>query len=231
MEALNKVKNAINNWWILMILGVLFILGSFYIYQVPEGSYLTLSIFFAVIVLFDGIGSIFLSISNKDVLEGWGWQLAGGILSTFIGISLFMHPELSMVILPIFLGFWILMKGGVIIGTSFDLKSYGISDWGWVLLLGILNAILGIAMILNPLFGASMVLLFTALSFLMLGVSMIFVSMKLRKIKSNLNRIKDFAGDKLDDLKNSVQDFINNPPEDIKDTLRQIKDKINDATK
>jgi uncharacterized membrane protein HdeD (DUF308 family) len=231
MEALNKVKNAINNWWILMILGILFILGSFYIYQVPEESYHTLSIFFAVIVLFDGIGSIYLSISNRDILKGWGWQLAGGIISTLIGIILFMHPALSMVILPIFVGFWILIKGGAIIGTSFDLKSYGIDNWGWILVLGILIAVFGFAMVLNPLFGGKMVLLLTALSFILLGIAMIMISLRLRKVKSTLTKLKDFPGDKIDDLKNSVQEFINNPPEDIKDTLRQIKDKINDATK
>jgi len=231
MEALNKVKNTINNWWVLMVLGILFVLGSIYIFQVPEESYLTLSIFFAVIVLFDGIGSIFLSISSRDVLKGWGWQLAGGIISTLIGIMLFMHPELSMVILPIFIGFWMLIKGGVIIGTSFDLNSHGIDNWGWVLVFGILIAILGFAMVLNPIFGSAMVLLYTALSFLLLGIAMIMISLRLRKVKSTLTKLKDTAEDKFDDLKNSVQDFINNPPDDLKETLRQIKDKINDATK
>ena len=123
MNIISKLKSTINNWWISLVLGFLFLLGSFYIFTVPVASYLTLSILFATLILFDGIGCISLSLSNRDRMEGWGWQFASGLISVFIGFSLFIHPGLSMTLLPIFIGFWVLMKGGLIMGTSIDLKS------------------------------------------------------------------------------------------------------------
>ncbi len=38
-------------------------------------------------------------------------------------------------------------------GSSFDLKSHGVKSWGWVLVMGIVNAVLGLMMIANNLPG------------------------------------------------------------------------------
>lgn len=229
MNVLEKVKSTINYWWIYLLIGVFFILGAMYIFSVPVGSYVTLSIFFAAMILIDGIGSIFMAFSNKGQLEGWGWQLASGILSTLIGFSLFTQPELSMVVLPIFVGFWVLMKGSLIIGSSFDLKSHGVDSWGWILFLGSLNIILGLVMIMNPIFGAKMILLFTAISFLTIGFSMIMLSLKLRSIKVKVANIKDSSKEKLQDLKRSVEGYLNNNETDLQSALKQIKEKVDKA--
>jgi len=229
MNVIQELKSTINNWWIYLILGILFILGSFYVYTVPAESYLTLSIFFAAFILIDGIGSIALALSNSKTLEGWGWQLATGIISTLVGIGLLMHPSLSMTILPLYVGFWIVMKGSLIIGTSFDLKSHKIPNWGWVLFMGIVNTLLGMTMILNPIFGASMIIIFTSISLLMIGITMIMVSLRLRKIKKKVSHIKETAKDKLEDLKQSIENYIKEKPDDLQSALKQLKSKLDDA--
>ena len=229
MEALENVKSIIKNWWILLIIGILLIISSMYIYSTPEASYLTLSVFFALVILFDGVGSIVFSLSNREVLENWGWRLAGGILSTLIGLGLFIHPDLSMAILPLYVGFWVLLKGTTIIGTAFDLKSLGIDQWGWTLFFGIMNLIFGLLMIFNPLFGASAILIFTSLAFFMAGFSLIFVSFRLRKIKKAVEHLKETGKEKLRDIKSSVEDYINENSADMKDTLLNIKEKIDKA--
>jgi len=229
MNVIQELKSTINNWWIYLILGILFILGSFYVYTVPAESYLTLSIFFAAFILVDGIGSIALALSNRKTLEGWGWQLATGIISTLVGIGLLVHPSLSMAILPLYVGFWIVMKGSLIIGTSFDLKSHNIPNWGWVLFMGIVNTLLGMTMILNPIFGVSMIIIFTSISLLMIGITMIMVSFRLRKIKKKVSHIKEIAKDKLEDIKQSIENYIKDNPKDIQSALKQLKSKLDDA--
>ncbi len=229
MEVLSQIRSTINNWWIYLITGVLFVLGAFYVFSTPEASYLTLSIFFAIFILIDGVSSISLSLSNKDKMKGWGWQLASGIIAVVIGFSLFIHPDLSMAILPLYIGFWVLMKGGLIIGTSFDLKSHGIGNWGWVFFLGIVNTIMGLMMIINPVFGASMILIFTAISLLTVGISMIAISLWLKKVKVKVKELKVNASNKLDELKKSVEDYITNHPDDVKAALTHIKGKLDEA--
>ena len=229
MEVVNKIKYTIYNWWIYLIIGFFFLLGSVYVFSVPAASYLSLSIFFAAFMLFDGIGGISLSLTNREHMKGWGWQLTSGIISLLIGISLLIRPGLSMVMLPIFVGFWVLMKGSLVIGTSIDLKSHEVKNWGWILILGILNTVLGMAMIVNPIFGVSMVLILTGISLLSLGISMITVSLWLRKIKIKVSHLKDNENKKLEELKISVESYINNNPDDIQSALKHIKEKVDDA--
>ena len=231
MNNINKIKSTINNWWIYLLLGILFLMGSAYVFSVPEKSYLTLSIFFAAFMLIDGIGAISLSLSNRERMEGWGRQLAGGIISAIIGFVLFIHPNLSMSVLPLFVGFWVLMRGSLVIGSSFDLKSQGVRSWGWVLILGIINAVLGLMMIANPIFGVSMVLIFTAVSLLSLGISMITVSLWLKKVKNKVTILKEHDNEKLEELRKSVEQYIDDNPDDIQSALKQIKEKVDEALK
>jgi len=231
MKNLNKIKSTINNWWIYLILGIFFLMGSFYVFSVPEKSYLTLSIFFAAFMLVDGIGAISLSLSNRERMEGWGRQLAGGIISAIIGLVLFIHPNLSMNVLPLFVGFWVLMRGSLVMGSSFDLKSHGVKSWGWVLVMGIINAVLGLMMIANPIFGVSMVLIFTAVSLLSLGISMIAVSLWLRKVKMKVTQLKEHDNEKLVELRKSIEHYIDDNPDDIQSALKHIKEKVDKALK
>jgi uncharacterized membrane protein HdeD (DUF308 family) len=229
MSVLQEIKTSINNWWIYLVLGILLLLGSFYVFSVPEGSYITLSLFFAAFILVDGISTIALSISNRNTLEGWGWQLASGIISTLIGIGLFNHPGLTMTILPVFVGFWVVMKGSMIIGLSMDLKSYKTPNWGWVLILGILNTLLGMLMIFNPVFGASMILIFTAISMFTMGFTMIIVSFRLRRFKKKIEIIKNTSKDKLEEVKLSIENYIKEKPDDLQGVLKTLKEKLDKA--
>lgn len=229
MNVLSNVKNTIKYWWIYLIIGVLFIAGGLYVFSDPSVSYVSLSFFFSIIILMDGVGGIIFSLSNRDTLQGWGWQLASGIISTFIGFSLIMQPELSLVVLPIFVGFWILLKGSFIIGASFDLKKLKVSNWGWSLVLGILTSFLGLGMILNPVLGATMVLSFTAIAFLMMGSAIIFLAFKLKKIKSEIEHIKESGNDRLQELKTSIENYMNDESADLKGVLSDIKKKVDDA--
>ena len=229
MSVINEIKNTVNYWWIYLTMGILFLLGAFYVYAQPTGTYLTLSIFFAVFMLIDGISGIAFSLSNREQLQGWGWQLVSGIIATLIGLSLFMYPSLSAAILPIYVGFWVLLKGALITGVAFDLKSHRVENWGWILALGILNLIFAIMMIVNPLFGASMILLFTSISFTIVGLSLIVVSLWLRKIKRGVKRLKATAKEKLEDLRASVEQYINENPDDVQKALLNIRTKVDEA--
>lgn len=230
MNDLDQIKRTINNWWIYLILGLLFLGGAFYVFTVPVAIYLTLAIFFAIFMLVDGVGCIALALSNRERMQGWGWQLAVGIITTFIGISLLIHPSLSMTLLPIFVGFWILLKGSFIIGASLDLRANNAKNWGFILVLGILNAFLGVAMVINPVFGASVILILTAISLLMLGISMTSISLWLRRVKVRVTQLKETDSERFEDLKRTVEEYLNNEPENMQAALQHIRKKVDEAS-
>lgn len=229
-DVMSNIKNTIKYWWVMLLIGILFLVGAFYIFSTPEESYISLSIFFAFVILFDGIGSIFFSISNKDVIQGWGWQLAAGVISSIIGVALLANPAMSMVMLPIFVGFWIIIKGAFIMGASFDLKDLGTDGWGWVTFLGVMTIILGLIMILNLGFGAAMILSFTAISFIVMGLGLIFISLKLKNVKKKVTDFKNASPqERVQQLKSQVESIINDKNVDKEEAFKQIKSKLDQA--
>ena len=63
----------------------------------------------------------------------------------------------------------------------------------------------------------------------MAGISLLFVSLKLRKIKKGVEHLKEMGKGKIEDIKSAVEDYIEENSDDMKATLLHIKEKINKA--
>jgi|SRR5690606_6041195 len=186
---LRTVQSAVRNWWISLLLGILYIIAGIWVFQTPLASYVSLSIIFSVFIFISGISQIIFSISNKENIESWGWYLAGGILDLIIGILLITHPLITMIILPFYVGFWLLFQGFIAIGLSFQFKSVGALFWGWLLFFGILTLVFSFLLLANPVFAGLSIVYMTAMAFITAGIFRIVLAFGLKKIKKNL---KDF---------------------------------------
>lgn len=186
MNLLQDLRSAYTNWWIFLILGGIFMLFGFYVFSVPLEGFVALTFIFAIGMLFDGFGDLVFSIRNRGAMQGWGWQLAIGLLSMLIGLSLILHPEISVRVLPLYIGFWILLKGLLLAGIAFELKAQGRENWWLVIVLAGLNALFGVMMILNPLFGAALIGTFAALGLISIGISLIYVGFRIKKIGESI---------------------------------------------
>ena len=223
---ISKTISIIKNWWVFLLTGILLIVGSFWVFFTPAESYEALAWLFSILVLANGISYVYFSISNRDELEGWGWYLAGGIFEIILGAVLIYYPVLSILMLPLFVGFWFMFRGVQIIGVSLDLKKYGFLDWGWLMLFGIAITIMSFFMILDPVFGFFNVVYLTALSLLLFGVANIMISLKLKKIKEKtIDRVEKFKKNAIKDL-NSLKDQV---IEKMKETSTDVKGEIDAA--
>ena len=180
---ISQIKDAINYWWVFLITGLLLVFVSYKVITTPLESYVSLSILFSILVLVNGFFYTIFSITNHKQLDGWGWYLAGGIFDIAIGIILVLYPGISIVLLPVFIGFWLMFRGVSVIGTSLDLKKYDVLNWGWLMVLGILMTILAFFMVMDPLFGFLNIIYITSISFLVFGVISIIMAFKLKNVK------------------------------------------------
>lgn len=181
---IENIRKEVNNWWLSLLLGILFLATGVWVIFTPISSYITLSIFFSAVILVSGISQIIFSISNKNNLHGWGWHLTSGILDLIIGVILLIYPKLSMVVLPYFVGFWLLFAGFSSIAMAVEAKKVigRVSVWG--IIFGILVAIFAFLLIINPLFAAVSIVYMTAFAFGTLGIFRIIYAFHLKKIKS-----------------------------------------------
>lgn len=201
---LKTVKNAVNHWYIPLIVGILFILCSIYVFKTPVESYLSLSLLFSFAFLIAGIMEIVFSISNRKEIDNWGWLLFSGILSLILGVILISNPALSVILLPIYVGFGLMFRSVSAMSTSFELKSYGITDWIGMFLLGLAGLIFSIIMIWNPVLGGISIVYWTALSLLSLGIFGIYYSFQLRKVKNKSAQISKDLKDRYDAVKKEI---------------------------
>ena len=174
-------KQAVRRWWLLLIVGIALFVVGILVFVYPAKSYLDLSVLFGWLILFSGVMEVVLSASSRHFVTGRGWMLAGGIIEIVLGAILIFNVALSAVTLPIFLGFWLLMRGFSTIGLASDMHLLGIRGSGWTVLTGILLLICALWMLFQPLvFGTTAVVVWVGLSLLFAGISTLSLSLQLR---------------------------------------------------
>ncbi|MBB6326092.1 uncharacterized membrane protein HdeD (DUF308 family) [Algoriphagus iocasae] len=184
------IQKALSYWYLLTIIGVLFILLGIYVFSTPLASYLVLATLFSLSFLASGLSELTFAYGNRKQLDHWGWFLASGLVSTMVGVLLLTNPALSMVTLPLYVGFGVLFKSIVGISFALSLKDHG-DEYQSLLWLGIGGVILSFILIWNPgIIGMTLVTI-TALIFILLGVVAVLFSLKLKKLHDLPGKIKD----------------------------------------
>lgn len=203
---LTSIKNTIKHWYIPLIIGLLFVTISIVVFTSPLNSLLALSIFFALTFLFSGLSEIIFAIANRNHLDNWGWSLAFGILTFIIGISLVIHPALSISVMAIYIGFLLLFRSVSSISYALDVKKYGSKNWSSLLVFGILGAIVSFILIWNPVFAGLSIVVLIALSFLFTGLFSIILSFQLRKLHKSSKNISAELRARYDDIMLEIRD-------------------------
>ena len=181
----NAAENDIKHWYLFPILGLLFIVMSFWVIATPAESYLSLSILFSILFLASGICEIVFSIKNKKTVSGW--SLVGGILDLLMGLLLLAYPLLSALVLALFVGFGLLFRSVWGIGFAVDLKSIKSRNWGWLLVFALLGIATSFIMLWNPVIAGLTVVALTAFALAVLGVFNIVLGFDLKKLKAILS--------------------------------------------
>ncbi len=190
---LKEIRTDIKNWWALLLLGIVLIGMGVTVFTYPLDSYVSLSVLFAVGVVISGLLQIWFAIANRKEIDGWGWQLALGIMEVVLGVILVINFGLTLAILPFYIGFWLMFRAFALIGFSFELKTYKILDWGYYLVFGLLLVTLSWFIILNPLFGGITIVAWTATALIVAGVANIILSFKLKKVNKKIVRVEKLA--------------------------------------
>jgi len=190
-NAISAIAGTVKNWWVFLIIGILLLIGSYYMFTTPVESFIGLAGLFSALILVSGLFRVFFALTNKDDIENFGLYLAGGVLDVIVGFILLKYPGMTLVLFSLFIGFWLLFRGFNIISISFQVKKQEDSNWFWILLFGILVVIFAFMAIVNPLIGASYLVITLALAIMFAGIANIFLALRLRKVKSKVKDVKE----------------------------------------
>jgi len=182
MTILETIQSDIKNWWLFILKGLVFIGAGIYVFCSPLAGYIGLSVMFSIVIIISGLSQIYFASSNS-AMKGWGWSLVSGILDLIIGFYLFSYPLITMVTLPLFLGFWLMFRSFYLMGIAFDLKSYGITSWVGLVIGGILLLITALLVIYFPVAGAVSIIVFSGIALVIGGILNIMLALKFKDLK------------------------------------------------
>lgn len=178
-----KAGNTVKYWWLLMIAGLLLIAGGIVVFCKPAESYLTLSLMFGILMLVTGIAELVVAVTSRNFFVMRSYSIIGGIFDLLIGIFLCCYPGVTIVVLPIILGVYMLYHSFMIIGFGSDLEAFRVKGSGWATAGGIILLLLSIFILINPFsFGKSAVVILTGISLIVMGGMSIVKSVRMRNI-------------------------------------------------
>jgi hypothetical protein len=190
-NVINDIRYDVKNWWLFLVSGLFFVAAGVAIYAEPANGYVSLSILFSIMMVTSGFSQIFFASSNSGILKGWGWVLVSGIIDLALGTYLLIYPAVTMVTLPYFVGFWLIIRSFYLMGTSFDLRNLGVAGWGWLLFGGILLLIFGGVIVYYPAAGVVSIIAFSGSAFIVGGFLNIYLAFQLKNVKGQVTKVKD----------------------------------------
>ncbi|HET6556099.1 MAG TPA: DUF308 domain-containing protein [Prolixibacteraceae bacterium] len=201
---IQTITKSVKHWYIPLIIGIILIAVGIYVFTMPLETYLTLSVLFSISFIFKGVLDIYFSIENRKIFQEWGWYLVGGLLSLACGIILSIYPGISMVILPFVVGFTLLFFSFHLLGFAFEMKNFGILNWGYAALLSVFGVIFSFMLIVSPLIAGISLVTITGVSFMFIGTSSIVLSFNLRKVKKIPEKLSSELKNRISDIKKEI---------------------------
>ncbi len=173
-------------WWVPMLFGVIFIATGIWILKAPAESFVKITMFIGIIILVSGTSGLFISISNRRTIPGWGFQLAGALIDMAIGLILLINPEILLKIITIFSAIWLTISGVLVLRSAFKFREVERDIWRWEMILGVVLLLLAILILLHPMILGLTIAIWTAVAFIALGVFRISLTIRLKRLGSKI---------------------------------------------
>lgn len=178
-----RASRVVKHWWLMAIAGLLCVLAGIAVFVFPLKSYAVISVLFGVLILFVGASQLIIASSSSNYLASKGYILAGGVLDLLIGIFLCIYPNVTLILLPIMLGIWMMYHSFMIIAFGGDMENFRLEGSKRTIFGGILLLVLSVLVLINPFgTGVATVIVLAGVGLVVFGCLFCMIAMKLRRI-------------------------------------------------
>lgn len=166
-----------------MLAGVLCIALGIAVFVFPLQSYVTLSILAGILMLLVGAAQLIIASTSGNYLAMRGYMLVGGVIDLILGLLLCIYPGVTMALLPIMLGIWMMYHSFMMIAFGGDLETFRIKGSGWTILGGVLLLALSFVVLVNPFSaGVAAVVVLSGIGLIVFGFLLCWVAGIFRNI-------------------------------------------------
>ena len=186
-KSLKQVASAI--WWLVLLRGIAAVLLGILLFTNPDAILSVVIIFLGIYWVVDGIITLLASFTGREEHSNWGWGIFVGIISILAGLAVLSQPVLTAIFTAQFIvslvGIIIIISGISSIVTGFRLRK---TSGEWMMILGgVLGLILGLLLLMNPLFSALVFVNITAIFSIIGGFALIVMAFQVKKLKKTIS--------------------------------------------
>jgi len=173
-------------WWLSVLVGIASLVVGFLVLVNPIESYFVMAMWLGIVILFTGIFSLVEAFTSHSRYVRRGWLVLASICDIVIGIVLMLNFLLSVAIIPMLFGIWLLYRGFVTLVQGITLRSSGVRDAGWVIFSSVIVIAISLAVLFVPeIIGVAAVVIFVAIALMAYGISRISLGFRLATVADN----------------------------------------------
>lgn len=178
-----------------MISSVLLFLFGLILAVNAEGFIKSITVAIGVVLLLIGVFPVIDYFRYRKEGLGASVGLISGIFSIVCGLMLLINEDLLMILIPVFIGVWMIINGINKIQVSFEIKDLGEKSWVITFIYSILIMVLGGYFIVNPISGATTVTSFIGIILCIYAVldiiDCVIIKVKVKSFKKELDKIEN----------------------------------------
>lgn len=178
-----------------MISSVLLFLFGLILAVNAEGFIKSITVAIGVILLLIGVFPVIDYFRYRKDGLGASIGLISGIFSIVCGLMLLINEDLLMILIPVFIGVWMIINGINKIQVSFEIKDLGEKSWVITFIYSVLIMVLGGYFIVNPISGATTVTSFIGIILCIYAVldiiDCVIIKVKVKNFKKELDKIEN----------------------------------------
>lgn len=160
-----------------------------------EGFIKSITVAIGVVLLLIGVFPVIDYFRYRKEGLGASVGLISGIFSIVCGLMLLINEDLLMILIPVFIGVWMIINGINKIQVSFEIKDLGEKSWIITFIYSILIIVLGGYFIVNPISGATTVTSFIGIVLCIYAVldiiDCVIIKVKVKSFKKELDKIEN----------------------------------------
>ncbi len=173
------MMNLTQNWWMVVLRGVLAILFGVAAFVWPGITWFSLVILFGAYAIFDGVIAVVTGLRQAKDSPRWWVFLLEGLVSIGAGVAAFLWPGVTAYVLVIVIAAWAVITGILEIAAAIRLRHEITNEW-MLGLGGLLSVVLGVLLFLRPVAGGLALVWMIGAYALIFGVLLIALGFRLR---------------------------------------------------
>ena len=175
----DEVMSRLGSSWLMPLgMGVISIIIGILIIAYPVGVVRIAAVILGIWLLLSGVVQLVMAFDSRQNTTNRVLSAITGVLGIGLGILAFQSLTNRIELLVLFIGLWWLMRGFVVLFAGAGSRSAGSN--GWAIFAGILGIIAGIVVLVYPISSLGVLVVFTGIWLIVLGVVEILAAFMLK---------------------------------------------------